>query len=220
MNKWDDFIRKKIIAMSGSINPYGIFNTWVLLSMISISNSCDVIHGELWRSREERYKSLVEIYSEEDIKQFADMTGALALSMEESMHDALGAIYMGLNMGSSRTGQFFTPYHLSQLVAFSSVKREVFEDSVRVVYEPSCGSGGMIIATAERLQQLGVNYQKHMRVIAQDIDNMCTAMCYVQLSLLGIRGIVVQGNTITEPFNYNYPRERVFRTPAEAGALI
>ena len=46
-------------------------------------------------------------------------------------------------------------------------------------------------------------------------------MCYVQLSLLGIDAVVVQGDTLCDPYTgNNYPRSRIFRTPNNMGLLL
>ncbi len=45
-------------------------------------------------------------------------------------------------------------------------------------------------------------------------------MTYIQLSLLGVRAIVVQGDTLVDPYRKGYDECRVFRTPAEEGVLI
>ena len=45
-------------------------------------------------------------------------------------------------------------------------------------------------------------------------------MTYTQLSLIGIDAIVVQGDTLLEPYTDNYPRSRVFRTLRNMGGLI
>ena len=78
----------------------------------------------------------------------------------------------------------------------------------------------MIIAFADILKRKGFNYQKCMKVVAQDLDWKGVYMCYVQLSLLGIDAVVVQGDTLKEPYTDNYPRSRIFRTPRNMGLLI
>ena len=67
--------------------------------------------------------------------------------------------------------------------------------------EPSCGAGGNIIAIAEKLKADGINYQERLCVTCQDLDWKAIYMCYVQLSLYGIPAVVVQGDTLREPFN-------------------
>ena len=88
------------------------------------------------------------------------------------------------------------------------------------IYEPSCGAGGMIIALASVLQRRGINYQRCMRVVAQDLDWRSVYMCYLQLSLLGIRATVVQGDTLKEPYMKGYPEQRILYTPGERGLLL
>ena len=59
-----------------------------------------------------------------------------------------------------------------------------------------------------------------LNVVCQDLDWTAVYMCYVQLSLLGVKAIVVQGDTLAEPYKKCYPKERVFYTPAKRGLLI
>ena len=89
------------------------------------------------------------------------------------------------------------------------------------INEPTCGGGGMIIAAADVLKRRGINYQRCMKVFAQDLDWKCVYMCYVQLSLLGVDAVVVQGDTLCDPYTgNNYPRSRIFRTPNNMGLLL
>ena len=78
----------------------------------------------------------------------------------------------------------------------------------------------MIIAVVRVLKDRGVNPQRCMRVTAQDLDWKGVYMTYVQLSLLGIKAIVVQGDTLSAPYGKCYPPERVLYTPAEKGLII
>nr|DAZ74261.1 MAG TPA: type I restriction-modification system methyltransferase [Caudoviricetes sp.] len=83
-------------------------------------------------------------------------------------------------------------------------------------YEPSTGGGGMIIAAARVLKERGMNPQRCMDVVAQDLDWKAVHMTYLQLSLLGIKATVVQGNSLTEPYTgRGYPPARVLYTPAK-----
>ena len=43
-------------------------------------------------------------------------------------------------------------------------------------------------------------------------------MTYIQLSLLGVKAIVCQRDTLTEP--YIHEKRRIFKTPAEMGMLL
>lgn len=41
-------IAKKIQRMSGTYTPYVIFTDWCKMLSLSISNACEIIHGDLW----------------------------------------------------------------------------------------------------------------------------------------------------------------------------
>lgn len=71
----------------------------------------------------------------------------------------------------------------------------------------------MIISVAKLLFDKGINYQINMKVVAQDLNILCVYMTYIQLSLMGVDAIVAQGDTLSEPYIENYPKDRIFRTP-------
>lgn len=220
MNKWDEKIRDRIKQIAGRYSAEQVFSDWVQMTAIMIANALDVRHGELWEKREESYKNTMQRYQAQERDIICEMTGMLELSLTE-MHDALGEIYMNLGMGAKNTGQFFTPWSVSQLCArMVSENQKTDEDGMYRIHEPACGSGGMVIAELHELRERGINYQRRVQAVCQDLDWRCVYMCYVQLSLLGVKAVVVQGSTLSEPYSRETPEERIFRTPAEMGLLV
>ena len=57
-----------------------------------------------------------------------------------------------------------------------------------------------LIAFANVAKKHGINYQKHVLFVAQDIDRTAAMMCYIQMSLLGCPAIVVIGDSLAKPF--------------------
>ena len=214
-------IVKKIKALSGSRSLYDVFCDWTKCAALSISNVTSIQQDEIWKEREEEYLKTIKPYGA-DGREFADMQGALTLALEEEMQDILGKIYMDSGCGNKNTGQFFTPFHVSEAVAALTLPENVSPDNPLILNEPSCGGGGMIIAAAKVLRDRGVDYQRSMKVVAQDLDWKGVYMTYIQLSLLGIDAIVVQGDSLTQPFTSVgvYPKERTFRTPRQKGCLL
>ena len=144
-------------------------------------------------------------------------------ALEEEMTDVLGEVYMATDLGSKSTGQFFTPFHLSELCAKMALphwEKEYSEHGTISLNEPSCGGGGMIIAAAKVMRDAGINPQRALNVVAQDLDWKGVYMTYLQLSLLGIRAKVVQGDTLADPYRAGYPPERILRTPRDMGVLL
>lgn len=212
-------IIKCIERMSGRYSAYEIFTDWIKCSSLAISNSMDLHHGKIWKDREQAYLDTVRKYEKEEIHIFTKMFQMLTETLEDHMHDALGQIYMESEMGSKAAGQFFTPYHLSVLCA-KIVIPDPDKDGIYHINEPSCGGGGMIIAAALALKEKGIDYQRKMHVVAQDLDWKGVYMCYLQLSLLGIKAICVQGNTLAESYVPWHLPERILYTPVEMGVLL
>lgn len=211
-------IADKLIAMSGARHPLAIFQDWVTMLALSIVNASTIRHDDVWKAREEQWNSIAKTYSDEELDKFAEITADLCILMETSRYDDhLGKIYMESMAGNKNIGQFFTPYDLSYLSAKLTGEPD---GNIESIAEPSCGSGGMIIARSQIIHERGYDEQKLMRALCQDLDWTAVYMCYIQLSLLGIDAIVVQGDTLTEPYTRGYEKSRIFRTPRNAGALI
>lgn len=177
--------------MSKYYSPHQVFSDWVEMYAITISNACTLLNSKLKQSREQKYLEIVKKYKNTEMSKFPDLCGLLTIALDNDIADVLGNVYMGLESGSKHTGQFFTPNHISRLTA-RLMPPVADADGVIRFTEPTCGSGGMIIAYAKVLSEQGVNYQKKLEVVTQDIDYRCVHMCYVQLSLLGIKGLGVK----------------------------
>jgi hypothetical protein len=183
-----------------------VFSDFVELAALSISNAVD---RRQFESREKRYLEIAAKYRPEEFKQFPLMLGHLTLALEQrcatgDLGDVLGRLYMALDLGNEWTGQYFTPYVVSRLIALMLVgdgaaaqQAEVRAEGFMDLMEPACGAGGMVIAMADAAKQAGLNYQRDMHAIGIDIDVRCVHMTYVQLSLLHIPAIVLHGNSLS-----------------------
>ena len=219
MNRKKDIIRI-INDIAGKYSAYEVFSDWIRCCSLSISNSCCLIHGKVWRDRERSYLDTMSEDSDGEGGKIAEMVSILAETLESDMEDILGQVYMESGMGSKSAGQFFTPYHLSLFCADLIIPKEL-PDGKYKINEPSCGGGGMIIAAARVLRDRGFDYQRNMDVVAQDLDWKGVYMCYLQLSLLGIPAICVQGNTLSEPYiPGKTDLSHILVTPSKMGVLI
>lgn len=91
------------------------------------------------------------------------------------------------------------------------------EDEIIRLNEPSCGAGGMILATAKVINERGGNAQRQLRVTAQDLDWNSIYMTYIQLSFNGIDAVCIQGDTL---MNNPFSEEHALRTPKNKGVLL
>lgn len=222
--------KKEIIdiinSMSGKYSGYEIFTDWIRCLALAIENSTHLIRDKYWQEREQLYMDTMRKYESDEHEKFGVLTARLVEALEEGPDDILGKVYMEAGMGSKIAGQFFTPFHLSELCARIGLHEQIEAykagrlDKI-TVNEPSCGGGAMIIAAAKILLEQEINYQQAMDVVAQDLDWKGVYMCYVQLSLLGISAICVQGDTLCDPYVAGKTeRSHILQTPKKAGMLI
>lgn len=152
----------------------------------------------------ERSREICAKYGESDISNFHALFGLMVCALEAKFHDFLGAIFMELELGDDRNGQYFTPYNVQSLLA--KLLRPDVDETIRregfvTVSDPASGAAGMIVAYAEYLLEAGYNPSEQMFGSCIDIDPIAAGMAFIQLSLLGIPAEVVTGNTLTMQLN-------------------
>lgn len=186
-------------------NPWTVWRDFVNIFACSIANTVDR-NKERWDAREKSYMDTIQGYTEEEVKLFTELAGLTIEALERNpAQDFLGDLYMRLDFGSGWHGQFFTPWHISEVMAKMLIDEGLYEELDRrgyiTVNDPACGAGCMLLAFASACMedpQIS-NYQSQVLFVAQDVDKVVAQMCYIQLSLLGCAGYVIVGNTLTQP---------------------
>ena len=212
-------IIEQLNRLSGSRSSYEVFCDWVECSAITIQNSCRLSRDKLRTAREEQYLRTIRPYGE-NAGLFEGMLGLMTMGLADGPHDILGEVYVKVRLWDRKTVPLFTPFHINYMRAKMAVMDEDGNREI-TLNEPSCEAGGMVIATARALMDKGVNYQRCLEVVAQDLDWIAVYMCYIQLSLLGISATVVQGDTLSNPYipGQTAP-ECVFYTPRNMGVIL
>lgn len=183
------YIIDNINRMAGKYTPHQVFADWVEMSALSIAQSI-----EPNKEREDAFLSVARKYSEDNFLVLGCMLGRLSFLLENGLDDYLGKIYMELSSGNSHTGQFFTPFHVCEMMA--GVALADYDGGTEYLNEPSSGGGANILAYAKVMKAKGYNYQQLLEVKAQDLDYKCVYMTYLQLSLAGVNAVVIQGNSL------------------------
>lgn len=205
-------------SLCHSGNPYSVWQDFILLTACSISNALDKRNFD---KREELYLSIAKKYSAQQLNDFARMLAAVVLSLDRNPEqDFLGQLFMDLHLGNDVCGQFFTPYSVAALmsdITIGNLMDTVKEKGYVTVNDPTCGSGVMLIAAANKarkvLEKENLNFQNHTLLSGQDIDRTAALMAYIQLSLLGVAGYIKVGNSLTEPMSENDTDENYWYTP-------
>lgn len=209
-------IIKKIESAIYRIGKYQLITDVLECGAIAISNTVDF---SSYAEREEQYKKVMEKYQPEKQKILSEVFTMIYQLLSSVVYDDgcfddyLGELFMRCEQGNSGTGQFFTPYHVSKLMAKMILGREVVEkaekDEVITVNDPCCGGGGMLMAALDVLKNdYHINYTRNCFIDCGDIDRRCVYMTYLQLSLAGVPAIVKHQDAISREL------WSVWRTPA------
>ena len=209
-------IIKKIETAIYRIGKYQLITDVLECGAIAISNTVDF---SSYAEREEQYKKVMEKYQPEEQKILSEVFTMIYQLLSSVVYDDgcfddyLGELFMRCEQGNSGTGQFFTPYHVSKLMAKMILGSEVVEkaekDEVITVNDPCCGGGGMLMAALDVLKNdYHINYTRNCFIDCGDIDRRCVYMTYLQLSLAGVPAIVKHQDAISREL------WSVWRTPA------
>lgn len=195
-----------------------VWSDFVIVFACAVSNAVD---KKNYDKREELYSCCIKKYNEQERMLFPELAAIVVMALDENPEqDFLGHLYMNLGLGSKSTSQFFTPYHICQLMSemtVGNISEEIKKNGYVSVNDPCCGAGATLIAAIntvrKQLEKETLNFQNHLLVVAQDIDFTVAAMCYIQISLLGVAGYVKVGNSLSEPICENDTDENYWFTP-------
>ena len=197
---------------------WDVWRDFIVMYACALSNPMDKQHYD---ERETLYLRTIKKYNKQEQPLFSELAAHTVMALEDNPEqDFLGSIFMSLNLGNQHNGQFFTTYHVCELMAEVTMQDSVLkieEEGYITINDPCCGAGATLIAGVhadkKRLEKAGYNYQNHILVVAQDIDMTVALMCYIQLSLLGVAGYVKVGNSLTDPITANDSKENYWYTP-------
>lgn len=177
---------------------------------------------KVWQGRENRYLQIIKRYKKSEIETITEMFAAMVQEFERNpWQDFAGQMYMELQISNKNTGQFFTPYSVCGLAAritgdHESLKQSVKDKGWYCIYDCACGGGAMLIAGCEQADNEfhRLDWRNHVMCNANDIDIVCCCMCYVQLSLIGVAGIVTQSDALKQAcVDWYKEPEKVWFTP-------
>lgn len=184
-----------------SRSAWQVWEDLMTVMACSISNAVDRTPDKFKR-REEQYEIAIKNLGGAEVP--AQIFNIVVMALEENPNqDFLGQLYMSLNLSNHWRGQFFTPYHVSELMAKITIGEECQKEIEKKGYVSVCdscvGAGAMLIAAATAFREYKINYQTSVVFVGQDIDPVVAKMAYIQLSLLGCPGYIIVGNSLLNP---------------------
>lgn len=160
-----------------------------------------LLAGQAFEENETEYMRVVKLcrHPKETMSDLARMLGAVGVAMQREPVDFIGPVFSELS-SAAEMGQFFTPHHLSYLMAkviVGDAKAMLGDRPYITLSEPACGVGGMMLATNLVLREAGLDVarQAHWHMVDIDYRAMCGA--YLQAAFSDASAIVVRGNTLS-----------------------
>lgn len=137
----------------------------------------------------------------ESMTDLSEMLAALVIGLEAEPIDFIGPIF-GEFSSSSQLGQFFTPHHLSKMMALMIIEEpdRMLRESGRgfiTLQEPACGVGGMALAACAVLREKGFDLARQVHWTLIDVDHQAHCAAYIQMNLCGVSADVFHGNTLS-----------------------
>jgi type I restriction enzyme M protein len=118
----------------------------------------------------------------------------------------MGSIYEELirrfsEQSNETAGEHFTPREVIRLMVdllFAEDDRLLRDPGVvKTLFDPACGTGGMLAAAEERLHEM--NPQAHLEVYGQELNDESYAICRSDMMLKGhTSGNIVNGNSFSQ----------------------
>ncbi|MCB9190297.1 MAG: SAM-dependent DNA methyltransferase [Flavobacteriales bacterium] len=110
---------------------------------------------------------------------------------------------------NSEAGEHYTPREVIDLMVnmLDLDERKLKNGELVTIYDPACGTGGMLSATKEFIED-NVNDKTNVRLYGQEVNDKTWAICEADLMIKGEDARIVHGDTLfqdgfpTEKFDY------------------
>lgn len=177
----------------------------------SLSNVIDKSEKH-FNAREKEYAECIKRLG--GVEMVAQLFNIIVEALDaDQEQDFLGELFMSLGFGNEWKGQFFTPYHVADVMAkmtLGSADEQIKQQGYISISDPACGAGVTLIAASNVIRKQREDHQNHVLFVGQDVDKMAGLMCYVQISLLGLAGYVCIASTLSNPLTGHplFPQEK------------
>ncbi|WP_027020279.1 type I restriction-modification system subunit M [Corynebacterium sputi] len=136
---------------------------------------------------------------EEHLRNLISSFDGLNLNPDEVSHDMLGQAYEYLlkyfaEGAGQKAGEFFTPRQVVRLLV-----RLLDPQPEETIYDPTCGSGGMLMETINAIRARGEDHRT-LRLYGQEVNLTTSAIARMNLYLHEIEDFkIVRGDTLRAP---------------------
>lgn len=112
------------------------------------------------------------------------------------------------NISSGKYAEYFTPQAVSGIIAKILVNMSPVEDKIYEIYDPSAGSGSLVLHLANELGK--GSFGDKAQVYTQDISGKSSRFLRINMLLNGLTNSldnIIEGDTLDTPAHYDKPHD-------------
>lgn len=163
------------------------FSDFLDAAAAALSQMPHLARGQKDAAVEADYERAVAGYDADGRRLLSEAFGVLVVAAEQTPdHDVLGEVFQA-RVTFGEHGQFFTPWHVCELLARMQLAN-AGDLASPSVFDPCVGSGRMLLAAKKAVPSA--------RLHGQDVDRRCCLMTAINLWVRGYEGVVTQGNSL------------------------
>lgn len=195
-----DFV-KQLTDIDRSKHADEIFRDFCEMSFCALAKLA-TLDPERLEKLERQFMEVVRRYPGLDLGRnpMGELLGRATIALRNGGCDFFGLVAGEIGMLDARMGQFFTPYEVSRLnaeIILGDIDGLIAEKGFVSVHEPAAGAGGMLVAVADVFEGRGHDLSRTLWAEAVELSRSTFHMAYVQMSLRGIPGRVIHGNSLS-----------------------
>ncbi len=213
--------KKEFESFSYSRNWYTTFHDFVEIAACTVHqipyHAGEVEKDDDYDEFEKRYLEIIKKYNSDETQRISNLFNIIVAALTSQTTDILGHIYMDMGIANKHNGEFFTPSHVCYLMAsltLTNIEEVISKKGYFLVQEPTCGAGVMLIESANVVRERGYDPRQVMLFEATDINPLCANMTFIQLSLMGMAGVVRCGDSLKSNETFQHlitPQLRLYR---------
>jgi hypothetical protein len=197
--------RDQMQTLAPHRHPHEVFRAFTDMAALTLHQSpyhLGLLHqNDAFNRIQRAYRTALQPYSRDERESLDNLYRLLIPAFSTyPATDLMGRLYMELDIGNPRSGQYFTPPTVARAMAtvmLHDARALIEQQGFITLAEPACGSGCLLIEIANELHNLGHDPQQVMMVQAVDHSRDGFNMTYLQLSLLHIPGVVIHGDALS-----------------------
>lgn len=184
----------EIRKASQSYSEADIFRDACRIFAISLRSPL-ILDKEKKKQIEDEYQTYVAKYKRDGMEHICKSFAILVDALGTHRGDFLGRVLEAYNATNKSFAQFFTPDHISRLMAKLVIGKPE-AGKIVTICDPACGAGSLLIEAAEEFIEQG-GRQGDIFLSAQDLDYNAFNISFVQFSLLGYPAEVTRMNSLS-----------------------